>query len=60
MLEGRRGLTLLVAVSEAKQNNTSGNNRNHLIKLASVEWLDTDMFLIILTQVKPGHFELDR
>ena len=56
MLEERRGLALLVAVSEAKQNNTSGNNCNRLTELASIEWLDTDMFLIIPTQVKSRHF----
>lgn len=56
MLEERRELALLVAVSEAKQNNTSGNDHNCLIELASIEWLDTDVFLIIPTQVKPTHF----
>lgn len=42
-----------MSVSEAKQNNTSGNDCNHLFELTSVEWLYTDMFLIIPTQVKP-------
>lgn len=45
-----------MAVSEAKQNKMSGNNLNHLIELASVEWLDTDMFLITPIHVKPRHF----
>lgn len=56
MLEERRGLALLVAVSEAKQNNKSGNDHNHLIELASTKWLDTDKFLTIPIQVKPRHF----
>lgn len=56
MLEERRGLALLVAVSEAKQNSKSGNDHNRLIKLASTKWLDTDKFLTIPIQVKPRHF----
>lgn len=43
MLEERRGLALLVAVTEAKQNNTSGNDHNHLIELVFVERLDTHL-----------------
>lgn len=56
MLEERRGLALLMAVNEAKQNNTSGNDHNNLIELASIKWIDTDMLVIIPTQVKPRRF----